>query len=105
MPKPSSSPPRALRLFASLGAALVLAFIGAAFFGDGGVTRHEKLRVELRELQAMNAELAADNDRLEREVEALETDERYIEAVARDELGWVAPNDVVLIFDDADDAR
>jgi len=96
--EPAPKTPLPLRLAAALGALLVVAFIGAALFGEEGVTRHERLRAELRELEAMNGDLARTNARLEREVEALKSDERYIEAAIRDELGWVSPDDMVLIF-------
>lgn len=95
--------PLVLRLFAVVGVVLVIAFIGSSLFGEGGVTRHEKLRDELITVKSLNAKLASENRRLDAEVEALERDERYIEHVIRDELGWVAADEVVLIFprDDA----
>lgn len=96
--------PRALRVVAAIGAVLVACFIGGALIGEGGVARHEKLREELRQVEAMNRDLARDNAKLDREVKALKSDEAYIEHVIRDELGWVAPDEMVLIFPKQDDA-
>ncbi len=87
-----------LRLSAFFGMTLVVGFIGAALFGPDGVRRHEQLGQELRDVKARNAQLDADNRRLAAEVKALGSDERYVEHVIRDELGWVAADDVVLIF-------
>jgi len=51
---------------------------------------------DLRALEARNAELRAETDRLGREAEALRSDLGAIERVARDELGWSKPGDIVL---------
>ncbi len=92
--------PPLLRASIFLGGLLVIWFIGAALLGSGGVARHEQLRSDLRDLQQTNASLRTDNARLAREVEALRGHHRYIERVVRDELGWVAPDELVLIFSD-----
>jgi cell division protein FtsB len=92
--------PPMLRACIFLGGLLVTAFIGAALLGSGGVARHEQLRADLEDLEKKNATLRVDNERLSREVEALRGNQRYIERVARDELGWVAPDELVLIFSD-----
>ena len=89
---------------AALGGLLVVAFIVASLFGADGVARHEQLRGELRELDAMNERLQRDNQRLEAETEALRTNPDYLEHVIRDELGWVADDEMVLIFDESDAA-
>lgn len=101
MSDPSHKLPPALRFMALLGVALIVGFISAALFGEGGVSRHERLGAELRQVNTLNAQLAADNRRLAAEVKALNTDPRYVEHVIREELGWVAPDDVVLIFPEA----
>ena len=90
--------PRALRFWALVGGLLVAAFVGAALFGGGGVARHEKLKRELVDLEGRNQHLESENRRLAREAEALRHDERYIEHVIRDELGWVAADEMVVIF-------
>lgn len=89
---------RALRVWAVIGAVAVAGFVGAALFGERGVARHQRLRSELDELERLNAELSRENRRLRSEARALRSDPDYIEHVIRDELGWVRPDEVVLIF-------
>lgn len=78
--------------------ALVIGLVLAALVGDGGVARHGQLRRELETLEREVRGLERQNRTLEREVEALRTDPRHMEAVARDELGWVRPGERVVIF-------
>lgn len=87
-----------VRGFAALGAVLVLLLVGASLFGPEGVTRHEGLRQELDRLNAMNGELRQENGRLTAEVDGLKHNPELIEAVIRDELGWVRPDELVFIF-------
>jgi cell division protein FtsB len=75
----------------------------AATFGYGpyylyarsGFARYLQLRRDLVATQAKNAHLRAENDRLARDVEGLRNDSRAIENVARADLGWVRPGEVV----------
>lgn len=90
--------PRVLRFWALVGGFLVAAFVITALFGTGGVARHERLKQELRDLEARNQRLEAENRRLTQEVQALRHDERYLEHVIRDELGWVSADEMVVIF-------
>jgi cell division protein FtsB len=54
-----------------------------------------QLRRDLDATQAKNAKLRADVDRLSREAEALRSDRRAVERVARADLGWVRPGEVI----------
>lgn len=75
----------------------------AATFGYGpyylyarsGFARYLQLRLELAATQAKNARLRSENGRLAREAEALRANPRAIEHVARADLGWVRPGEVV----------
>ena len=59
------------------------------------VGRHRR---QLAKAQAEVSELAAENERLEREVLALKTDPRAVEKIAREDLNLVQPDDVVLLL-------
>lgn len=98
MSLPSTIGPPAVRGFAVLGGVLVVAFVGAAVFGGDGVTRHEKLREDLRQVQALNEQLRQENAHLQKEAAALKSDPDYLEAAVRDELGWVRSDELVFIF-------
>lgn len=60
-----------------------------------GFGRYLQLRRDLTATQAKNAHLRLDVDRLSREAEALRSDRRAIERVARADLGWVRPGEVI----------
>jgi len=77
---------------------LVLLLLGFALFGEKGVLRalqasRQKalLEEEVRRLEAANAQLRS-------EIEALRSDRRYIEAVARKELGMVKDDELIYQF-------
>ena len=75
----------------------------AATFGYGpyylyarsGYARYLQLRRELVVTEARNTHLRAENERLLREAEALRSDPRAVENVARADLGWVRPGEVI----------
>lgn len=76
----------------------VIALVGLAFVGESGVQQHLRLRRELARYQARNRDLMAENRRLERRVHALRHDQQALRAAIRDELGWVAPHETVVLF-------
>ncbi len=96
---------RGIRWWALVNGALVALFIGAALFDDDGVVRHERLSEELDRLHVLNAQLDEQNGGLRTEAKALRHDERYVEHVIRDELGWVAEDEVVFIFEESETAN
>jgi len=81
----------------------VAALLLAATFGYGpyylyaqsGFARYLQLRKDLVATQAKNARLRTEVDRLSREAEALRSDRRAVERVARADLGWVRPGEVI----------
>jgi cell division protein FtsB len=92
-----SSPPgpRLLPIVASL---LALLLLGFALFGDRGILRalqasrqKSTLQEEVRQLESINAELR-------QEIESLRNDRRYLEAIARKELGMVKDDELVYQF-------
>lgn len=87
-----------VRFWAMLNGAIVVALVGAALFSENGVLRHERLDEELARVNLLNDDLAVENDRLRREVNALRHDPEYVETVIRDELGWVREDETVFLF-------
>jgi cell division protein FtsB len=84
------------RLTASAVVAFVLAYVPYHLYARSGLARTVALRRDLTSLRARNRELAAENDRLTRQAEALRDDPVAIERVARAELGWVRPGEIVV---------
>ncbi len=78
------------RLTAAAVVVFVLAYVPYHVYVRSGSRARSSRRRDLIALHAHNQELAAENQRLAREAEALRDDPAAIERVARDELGWSA---------------
>jgi cell division protein FtsB len=92
-----------------LGAAVVvtslLGYIPYHVYARSGLARTIALRRDLAVLRAHNDELRAENERLGREADALRSDMGTIERVARVELGWVRPGEIVVDLSAHQDGR
>jgi cell division protein FtsB len=75
---------------------VALGYIPYHVYARSGLARTLVLRRDLAALRARNAQLAADNERLGREAEALRSDPGALERVARAELGWVRPGEIIV---------
>jgi cell division protein FtsB len=73
-----------------------LGYIPYHVYARSGLARTIELGRDLKALRARNAQLAAENDRLAREAQALRDDPEAIERVARAELGWVRPGEIIV---------
>jgi cell division protein FtsB len=81
-----------------VGKILLLVLIVAGFvilFGNRGILDNYRLNQKLSDLKKSNEEIIVRNDALKKEILLLRSDLRYIEKVARDELGMVRQNDKV----------
>jgi cell division protein FtsB len=81
-----------------VGKILLLFLIFAGFvilFGNRGILDNYRLNQKLSDLKKSNEEIIVRNDALKKEILLLRSDLRYIERVARDELGMVRQNDKV----------
>jgi len=92
---------RETRTWAGRAAAAVvvmfaLGYIPYHVYARSGLARTIELGRDLKALRARNAQLAAENDRLAREAQALRDDPEAIERVARAELGWVRPGEIIV---------
>ncbi len=67
-----------------------------------GWRRDLRLHDEVLALQAKNAEVSQENQRLSREARALKTNPAAMERAVRDELGFIHPGEMVLQLRPAD---
>ncbi len=81
-------------------AAVVFSFMLSFFLGQGGMLRLRELRTESERMQMENYNLAMKNRDLMVEIHNLRTDPASIEKIAREELHYVAPHDLVLLVPD-----
>ena len=79
-------------------AAFILFILFFTIFGERGLLHINHLSQEKAELQKQADGLKSENDRLRREIEALKTDHRYLESIARRDFGLVKPNEIVYQF-------
>jgi cell division protein FtsB len=67
---------------------LVLVYLAsAAFFGDMGVLRYSDLKRNKLQIEHELASITKDNGRLHSDIDALKTDEFYVEKNARENFG------------------
>jgi cell division protein FtsB len=79
---------------------LVVFILGFAFFGERGILHMLKLSGEKSVLSEKIAELETQNEKLRSEITSLRSDRRYLERVARTELGMVRDDELVFQFTD-----
>jgi cell division protein FtsB len=84
------------RIVAAAAVTFVLGYVPYHVYARSGLARTLMLRRDLATLRALNADLAAENKRLAREADALRSDLGAIERVARAELGWVRPGEIIV---------
>jgi cell division protein FtsB len=83
------------RGLAACALALTFGYVPYQLYARSGFARYLRLCEDLRVLRAQNARLRAENERLTRDAAAVTTDLRALERVARAELGWVMPGEVI----------
>ena len=85
--------------FAIVAAAGVsLALVVAILFGSRGVLHLRALVGEETAIKQRIADLLEENQRLRTQVRQLRDDDRYLERLAREQLGFVHPGEVVYRF-------
>jgi cell division protein FtsL len=70
------------------------------FFGENGILHLFGLQKELARIKEKNVKLEEENQRLKEEVKRLQSDKRYIEEIARKELGMVKEGEIIYQFED-----
>jgi cell division protein FtsB len=80
------------------GAALVLLALGLAVYGGVQMLRVRHMRTEIQAIERDIVTLRARTAELVRTVERLRNDPAYVEKLAREEFGYVRPDETVLKF-------
>ena len=83
-----------------VAAAVSLALIAAFVFGTRGLLHLRALTAEETTIRQRIAGLLTENQRLRSELHQLRHDDRYLERLAREQLGFVHPGEVVYRFPD-----
>ncbi|MCM0083232.1 septum formation initiator family protein [Geomonas sp. Red32] len=82
--------------------AIIVFILYFTVFGDRGLLRINHLHRDRDDMQKRLAELKDENDRLKREIAALQSDRRYLESIARRDFGLVRGNEVIYQFPSKD---
>lgn len=67
-------------------------------FGDKGLLRIYELRQDKEKIETRLKDSRNENETLKQEIVALSTDRRYMESIARKDLGLVRGNEVIYQF-------
>lgn len=78
---------------------LFLIFGFFTFFGDKGIIHLLRLQKEWGRIKEANVKMEEENRKLREEVKRLQYEKRYIEEIARKELGMVKEGEVIYQFD------
>jgi len=81
-----------------LGVFIIMVLL--TIFGNKGFMDYRALKEKQAALEETNECIISENEELKREIMLLKTDLRYIESVARRELGMVKKGDIVYQFID-----
>jgi len=71
-----------------------------SLFGEKGLIKIIQLRRERDRIIADVSRMEEENKRLQEEIKRLRDDSRYLESVARRDLGLIKENEILFIFED-----
>ncbi len=92
----TASLPRRVMILAAT--ALAAAELIATLVGDRGYLQVRRRRAARQELAAQVAVMQKENDALLEEIRALRTDPTTVERLAREQLGYARPGEVIYLF-------
>lgn len=82
--------------------AIIVFILFFTVFGDRGLLRINHLHRDRDEMQKRLTEVQVENEKLKREIAALQSDRRYLESIARRDFGLVRSNEVIYQFPSRD---
>ena len=75
------------------------------FFGDKGIIHLLRLQKEWVRIKEGNVKVEGENRKLREEVKRLQYEKRYIEEIARKELGMIKEGEILYQFDLSDEKK
>jgi len=88
------------KIMLTVGVAVLFGLLLLIVFGDDGLADFNLKRQERDKLIQKNNELARENLSMSREIDRLENDLEYIESIARQESGMIAEDEIIIQFED-----
>ena len=90
-------PPRPTKYKGRLAVCVVLLvlFVVVAVYGDHGLIHLLRLQREQRDLEHVAFQLQQNNEQLRQRIRGLQSDDRYIEKLARERLGLVKKGEII----------
>jgi cell division protein FtsB len=64
-------------------------------FGDNGILKLRKIEQENEKVKAASEKIKTENERLKKEITLLREDRKYVEKVAREELGMTRKDEII----------
>ena len=86
------------RLAIASGVLLGIYLLASFIFGDMGVVKYYRMKLQYRAVNEEIATLRQANVQLSQEVHSLKTDAAYLERIARDKLGLARPGEIVYYY-------
>ncbi len=83
------------KLFIILCAILLTFVLVLVIFGQREALHMTKIKEELKNLEKQNEQLQAENLALKRQIDKLKSDYKYLEDLARDELGLAKEDELI----------
>ncbi len=74
---------------------LLMALVAHVLFAEHGFLAMRRAQKEVEKLRQEIAQLNADNQKLSNEIQALKTDPKLIEKIAREEMGLARPGEMI----------
>ncbi len=75
------------------------------FFGEKGILHLIRIKKELIRIEQENKRIEEENKKLSEEIRRLKNDKRYIEEIARKELGMIKEDEIIYLFDFQDEKK
>ncbi len=87
----------------NLSVFILIIFVIALFavFGEKGFVEVYRLKNDKNNIVESNKVLSRENSKIRKEIDRLETDDRYIAEIAKKDLGMVGADEVIYIIEDS----